>query len=256
MLPVAARSSITLGDTLPGASLTFHAPGTVLRPHRHEAPYLNILLRGEYVEETSRVVQTLRAGDALAHPANERHGNRFSPLGAVCLNLSVQGMDTLSDAGASFPTLSARAILPQLPIHLLAPALGDALLGGSARDALAEALRRVFAVRRSNGDVPVWLRRVDRELQRRFRERCGLRELARDAGCSPAHLARSYRRAFGTTIGERLRALRLQWALDQIRNTPLPLSQVALAAGFANQAHMTRAIRQHTGRPPTVHRCG
>ena len=159
-------------------------------------------------------------------------------------------------AGTSLPTFSARAILPQLPIHLLAPALGDALLGGAARTALAEALRRVFSVRGSSGDVPVWLRRVDRELQRRFRERYGLRELARDADCSPAHLARSYRRAFGTTIGERLRALRLQWALDQIRTTPLPLSQVALAAGFANQAHMTRAIRQHTGRPPTAHRCG
>ena len=247
------RGALALHPALPGVTFTFHAPASTLRTHRHEHPYLTLLLRGEYTEETSRGTDTVRAGDAVIHPGDEQHGNRFSPSGAVCLNLPEQHLAALSMRTPGVPTLSSRQLYRGLPLHFLSPALGAALLGDDAGPMLDTGLRRVFhAVAFPATTIPAWLRQADPMLHRRFRERCGLGELARGVGHSPAHLARHYRRAFGCTVGERIRSLRVEWAIDSIRESREPLARIAAAAGFTDQAHLSRAVRRATGRTPSA----
>lgn len=59
--------------------------------------------------------------------------------------------------------------------------------------------------------------------------------------------ARVFRRYYGMTPGEYVRRLRLEWALERIQRTAVPLASIALECGFADQSHLTRAFRQRFG---------
>lgn len=77
--------------------------------------------------------------------------------------------------------------------------------------------------------------------------------LAAAVGWSPWHLSRSFHRATGSTLNAYRRRLRVRAALDELASSPRPdLAATALRAGFADQAHMTRAVRAETGLPPAA----
>jgi len=56
------------------------------------------------------------------------------------------------------------------------------------------------------------------------------------------------------TIGEYARSLRLNWALDQLAKTSIPISAVAVAAGYTDQSHLTRVCTAATGVGPAQYR--
>jgi AraC family transcriptional regulator len=54
------------------------------------------------------------------------------------------------------------------------------------------------------------------------------------------------------TVAGYVRQLRVAWAQEQLRQPGAVAVQVALAAGFADQSHFTRAFRRVMGRPPST----
>ena len=60
--------------------------------------------------------------------------------------------------------------------------------------------------------------------------------------------------AFGCTVGEYLRRLRIERAAEQLSRGDAPLAEIALTAGFADQSHFSNVFRRRTGdlrrRPP------
>lgn len=74
--------------------------------------------------------------------------------------------------------------------------------------------------------------------------------LAARAGVSPFHACRAFRRVRGVTIHQAQIDLRLRHALAMLLDTSLPLAQVALEAGFANQGHLGNAFRRRFGVSP------
>ena len=81
-----------------------------------------------------------------------------------------------------------------------------------------------------------------------------LEDLARTAGVSPRQLNRLFRQKLGRSTMGYYRDLRLDKAQSLLRNSPLSLTEIALATGFANSSHFSRAFAQHFGRPPSAAR--
>ncbi len=81
-------------------------------------------------------------------------------------------------------------------------------------------------------------------------------DIAAAAGLSPTQLGRAFRAATGRTPYAYVVERRLQHAVTLLRTTALPIAVVALEAGFSDQAHLTRAVRQHLGRTPRAIRMG
>jgi AraC family transcriptional regulator len=98
-----------------------------------------------------------------------------------------------------------------------------------------------------------WLSNVVELLCERTPQAPSLGELAAEAGVHPGHLARAFRQAFGVTVCEYSRSLRLDWAAAQLEGDA-SLAQVALEAGFADQSHFTRAFRRYVGVTPGRYR--
>src|SRR5438034_313261 len=60
-------------------------------------------------------------------------------------------------------------------------------------------------------------------------------EVARQAGVTAPHLARTFRRSFGRTMGAHLRSARARRAAAMLASSNDALADIAIAAGFADQ---------------------
>jgi AraC-like DNA-binding protein len=59
-----------------------------------------------------------------------------------------------------------------------------------------------------------------------------------------------FRRQVGVPIGEYVHRLRVRHASEELCRPGARLADVAVAAGFADQSHMTRVFKHVTGVPP------
>ena len=96
--------------------------------------------------------------------------------------------------------------------------------------------------------VPSWLEHVREAIESPAPPATAA--LAARLDLHPAWLARAYRAAVGEGLAETARRKRAERALPLLRLGGLPLSQVAAAAGYADQSHMNRDFRILVGRTP------
>jgi transcriptional regulator of acetoin/glycerol metabolism/AraC-like DNA-binding protein len=104
------------------------------------------------------------------------------------------------------------------------------------------------------GLSPALTHRICKYIESHFDERISLEALASMAGLSAHHFARAFRQSVGTPPHGYLLQRRLEHVEHLLRDTQLPLSQIALAVGFSDQSHLTRHFRRLTGMPPSLAR--
>jgi AraC family transcriptional regulator len=81
-------------------------------------------------------------------------------------------------------------------------------------------------------------------------ENISLGELAATCSLSAAHFARAFRLATGMPPHRYLMVRRVSRARELLVQTGLPLSDIAVLCGFADQSHMTKAFRRVLGATP------
>ncbi|MDQ3816788.1 MAG: AraC family transcriptional regulator, partial [Acidobacteriota bacterium] len=101
---------------------------------------------------------------------------------------------------------------------------------------------------------PRWLRCAREFLHDNFSEPLVLEDVAKIAGVHTVHLARVFRQRFGCTVGVYLRRLRVEYACRQLSSTRLSLSEIAHAAGFSDQSHLTKTFKNFFGLTPSEYR--
>jgi AraC family transcriptional regulator len=70
-------------------------------------------------------------------------------------------------------------------------------------------------------------------------------------GLSRSHFSRAFRKAVGEPPHAHVFRLRIEHSMKLMRETEFPLSEIALAAGFSDQAHFSNMFRRSTGIPPS-----
>jgi AraC family transcriptional regulator len=241
-----------------------HPPGRSLPKHRHKGSVICIPLRGAYDETIHGKTLNAARGQMISKPPSVLHSDRFGAEGCTLILLEVE-------PGAAFPhgeVLMTAFLEPRL---VWSPRAATAAwtLGRELRtpDPMAElavealALELIVeAMRRSRSDdsevPPPWLSEVDALLREDFRGTISLTAMARVAGVSSGHLARTFRRFRGCSVGEFVRSLRLEWAVHRLTSTDDPVAMIATQAGFYDQSHFGRALRGATGRTPLEFRRG
>jgi AraC family transcriptional regulator len=101
---------------------------------------------------------------------------------------------------------------------------------------------------------PKWLTEARDILDARFQKPVALRAIAREAGVHPVYFASTFRRFYGCSVGEYLRRVRFERSCRMLKEPEMPLAEIALATGFADQSHFTRTLRRFTGMTPTQYR--
>jgi AraC-like DNA-binding protein len=89
------------------------------------------------------------------------------------------------------------------------------------------------------------LRRVVEMVDERLGDEISLADMAKAAGLSAMHFAGLFRVATGMRPCHYLQAQRVQRAKHLMRNSNVPLYDVALSTGFRTQAHFTTVFKRH-----------
>jgi AraC family transcriptional regulator len=138
---------------------------------------------------------------------------------------------------------------------LAAPAPAAAAVDQIAASATAHVAQRYgglqppAAARR--GGLAVWqLRLAWTAFDRRLDSSVSLDEVARECGLSVSHFSRAFRRSTGLAPHRWLLRRRIEVAKDLMLSEPMPLAQVAVACGFADQSHFTRTFSGLIGLTP------
>ena len=118
---------------------------------------------------------------------------------------------------------------------------------------LVEAVRSKGAPTAPRGN-PIWLTSVREHIHAHFTAPIDVRNLAVMAGTHPVYLARIFRRQYGLSVTQYVRRLRTKHAATLLTSTSAPIANVALAAGFADHAHLCRVFRSEMGVTPGAFR--
>ncbi|MFN7940734.1 MAG: helix-turn-helix domain-containing protein [Thermoanaerobaculia bacterium] len=232
----------------------FRAP-----PHLHEIPFFCILLEG-WMENDYRHRQiAFHPSLNVFHPAGTVHTGFAGARGARLVTIEadptwerrIADLAPLPDRPVEVPFEDGVWLARRLVRELQSPDASTPLvLEGLTLELLAAACRAPAAER----TAPPWLRRVLEQIHDRFAEPISLAELAEDVDVHPARVSIELRRHTGCTFGDYLRRLRVGYVEEHLRDPELPLAELALAAGFADQAHCTRVFKATTGWTPGRYR--
>lgn len=238
------------------------AGGTRFRGHAHDTVHVAVVLTGGFAEREGSGWRDMTPG-LLRVSAAASHDLAFGSHTTSCLVIEAESqlaVPTL-EALARPQFLSLDPWLHQL-VHRIAE--GHRHDAGDATLRLSSLCTEMFAQleRRLDGrkaPPPPWLAQV-RERLHDARGMVSVSELARGAQVHRVHLARAFRDHFGVPITVYARRIQLDTAQQLLLTSALPLSQVAAVAGFADQSHLTRAMRATLGWTPgsvrreTLHR--
>jgi AraC-like DNA-binding protein len=121
----------------------------------------------------------------------------------------------------------------------------------SAADLLKRASDEPESTQRQIRALQKWrLKRVVEYVENHLSERIGLSDLAAVAGLSRMHFARQFRTATGLRPREFFLRRRIQRAEELLRNTTMPIVEIALTVGFQTQAHLTTVFKRFAGCTP------
>lgn len=99
-----------------------------------------------------------------------------------------------------------------------------------------------------------WLKEARALLDQYFFDPWSLSSLADAVGVHRAHLAREFHRAYGCSVGEYLRQRRLEYACRELATSGASVNEIAAAAGFSDQSHLTKVFKRFLGVTPLAYR--
>ncbi|NAS31899.1 helix-turn-helix domain-containing protein [Flavobacteriaceae bacterium R38] len=98
-----------------------------------------------------------------------------------------------------------------------------------------------------NGTLPNWVTTLNELLHDNWNEQLSLAEMAQIAGVHPVTISKFFKKYFSCTLSEYQRKLKVNKSIQLIKNTEIPLSQIAFHCGFADQSHFIRNFKEMTG---------
>lgn len=207
--------------------ITRHARGAHLPRHRHTEPYLAVVLAGGYVEAGDGGRWRTSPGTVVVHGAHEAHRDSFEAAETVVLNLPVPA--GLAPMAGLIDDIDAVARIAERDPSGAADLVSIMLRSGADRlddwpDLLAAALMADPALA-----LGAW---------------------ADAMGLAPTSVSRGFARAYGVSPKRYRLEARTRQALHAVAGSRASLAEIAAAHGFADQAHMTRALVALTGTPP------
>jgi AraC family transcriptional regulator len=243
--------------TLPDFVLTesVYDPCSVIPTHAHKNATLGFILAGNSVETLASEKYSVEPGTLIIRPAGISHSDHNGRKGLRSLNIEVNPKQCpYFDFSEVFSRPSfvrcgllwgmARRIYRESKIEDTAAPM---VVEGLILEFLGNASRSLFRV---PVRAPSWLERARELCHDRFAEQLTLTEIARSVGAHPTHIARSFKKHYGATVGEYIRGLRLDWAASRLETTDESIADIAAAAGFYDQSHFSHHFKKYLGASP------
>lgn len=241
---------------------TAYPPGSRLPEHEHEYGCFGFVLEGELREQFgSRTLVYKRSSVFFRPPAVEHRDDIGQAARCFHVELSPRWLDHVNQFchGLKQAIVIHDAPLRWLATHLYQEwlqldAAGPLAIEGLTYEMAAYLCRRLSPDRGENATPPQWLRKAKEIIETHYCDPLSLRDVAQSVSVHPVHVARQFRRYVGMSVGSFIRLRRIEFARQNLALTDMPLVDIALESGFAQQAHFTTAFKRMTGVTPLEYR--
>lgn len=205
-----------------------HSAGDRMPRHRHADAYGAVVLAGGYIEAGDHGRLRVEPGDVVIHVAHEAHQDHFSTAGAVVLNIpSIGGLDAMT----------GRVPDP------------DAIARLSERDIVGAAALLKETIQPRDLQLLDWPDKLAAELASNLE--FSIEQWALEMNLAPQSVSRGFRQAYGVSPKRYRLEQRALRAISNLRTWTGSLADLAAESGFADQAHLTRAVVAMTGLAPS-----
>jgi AraC-like DNA-binding protein len=227
-------------------------------PHRHDTYAVGCTLSGVQSFSYLGTAHHSLAGDVFVLHPDELHDGRPGTDAGYSYRIAyvLPTLIAMASGWECLPFLPSPVSRSQILMRAVTAVLDldtddDDLGHAEAIAVLADALIMFSDAPRSPAtqvDVPK-MHRIREQIADLVPRRIGVGELEREHGIDRFALARQFRSLFGVTPRRFITLRRLDMVATSIRHG-CRLADAALAAGFADQSHMTRAFRNAFGMSP------
>ena len=226
--------------------------GTSLSTHRHDHAWFTFVFAGQYVERLPSFDRVCRAGCVIWHPPGLVHENRFLSDGHN-FNLAFDpGYREMLPSDVRLPA-KERVWEDRVPYRFGLELYRSLNTSGRICEEAAIDLITLTACSPETRR-PEWLARILELMNDECSISLTLIRVAERAGVHPVHVSRSFRCFLGCTFREYLRLIRLNRAMNLLKRSRAGITEVAVACGFSDHAHLTRTLKRATGLTPSEYR--
>lgn len=141
------------------------------------------------------------------------------------------------------PLLSSCESTEGLHLDELAVTVGTHIMAAYGGEKAGDSSKRVGLSR-------VQERRARQFLMDNIDQDTGIEDVARECGLSKGRFIKAFRESIGLPPHQWLLLQRIDMARDLMRNTSLPLAQISVQTGFADQSHFSKTFRRIVGISP------
>lgn len=260
-LPNRPRLLATTGiaDRTISAYAVGYTPGHHMPTHAHDTASISLVLAGDFSDQTTTTMIPKRSRPlaVMIKPANVEHETSISQSGAASLVLKLpkhltehfycqSNLDPSTDTDCRWLNDDhATSVLLQIWLTLAA--------GGLRSDFALDQSLSTLADLYTADSSPTTQSPNDLTTQRATQllsNGCTIAQTAAALSLHPSHLARKFKAQTGTTPSTIAQRAKLSTAAELIITTNYSLAHCALAAGFADQAHMPKRLSHSLGITP------
>ena len=240
---------------------TAYPPNHKLPRHSHNRSCLMIVLQGAVTESYRNESFLAKPSTLIFRPSGEVHSDQFYGSGGrlFIIEMEKDWLNRVSECSLSLRKLVgfSGGWISSLSHRLYKEFremdnLSHLVIEGLMLEIMVETSRcsADVSVRRP----PHWLKYATELLHARFSEHLTMACIAKIIGVHPVHLAQAFRRTYRCSPGEYVRRLRVEFACHQLTTSDSPLADIALAAGFSDQSHLSRTFKRQMGMTPRHYR--
>lgn len=228
-----------------GVELSLMTAVNHVERHSHRDAHFVLVLEGAYLTNAAPDAGPLCGLGVVYNPPGVTHRDRFaSPTGKfACLSVAADKLLPFED----------RHDLPERPVLMRDPAAVSEFFqcvfdsASNLDDFALEALTNIGQSRDAPERTrPRWLKSAIELIESETSEALSVASVAQEIGVHPVHLARVFRRFLGASPAQNIQQARLRRAYSMMAVTELPLSEIAVTCGYADQSHLSRAFKKAT----------
>jgi AraC-like DNA-binding protein len=226
--------------------------------HSHGHAQIVFGLSGRLEFEVEGHGSLLRGQQLLVIPSGSHHACE-SREGSDCMVFDVPDGDWLHSRLGSHAEngqrlldspqiLSLASSQQQLLSWLVNSPIDDPVIAGQGAALLLASLASTLATQTERNELP--LASLDRYIDQHAAHPLQVLDLARLSGLSAARFHARFQQQTGQTPMDYVRNRRLQLAMQLLRDTGLPVGEVAQRVGYSSQSAFTAALARHFGTTP------
>ena len=239
----------------------FYPPRFETPKHSHKQALFAFVIQGNYTETYGTHTRECKASTLLFHPPEELHAEHFHDSGGHTFIIEIESLwlERLRQNGSvRAPSAGFKCGMTELVARRLykeflqLDEFSDLIIEGLMLELMGEAARSSTVSEFSH--PPRWLTQARELLHEHYTESLKLDDMAQTVGVHPVHLAQTFHKSYGCTVGDYVRRLRIEHACHELATSESTIVDIALAKGFCDQSHFTRTFKKIVGIAPSQYR--